>query len=131
MTARPSRERSDDQERALAMVMPVVERLRSVLDVENRELQQRQAVDYHSHSQRKNQGLLELTRLRASLASLSAHPRAQAAFADLTSKLELNHQLLGAQLRAARTISGIVARAIRDGQSDGTYSAYPWRDDAR
>jgi len=131
MSARLSRERSEDQERALAMVMPVLERLRNVLDIENRELQQRETVDYRSHSQRKNQGLLELTRMRASLGSLSAHPQARAAFADLTTRLELNHQLLGAQLRAARTISSIVARAIRDGQSDGTYSAHPWRDDAR
>ncbi len=86
-------------------------------------------VDYPSHSQRKNQALLELSRLRGAIAGIRSHPAFGASLADLMAKLDVNERLLSTQLRAARTISGIVTRAIRDGQSDGTYSAYPWRDD--
>jgi hypothetical protein len=43
-------------------------------------------------------------------------------------KLDANQRLLRIQLNAARKVSDIIARAIQDGQSDGTYSAYAWRD---
>ncbi len=81
--------------------------------------------------QRKNQGLFELAKLQSLIAAVCSRPAVAAAFADLTVKLDLNRRLLGAQLRAAQTVADIVARAIRDHQSDGTYSAYPWRDDGR
>jgi hypothetical protein len=110
------------------MVLPVLDRLRNVVEAENRELARRGPIDYQSHSQRKIQGLLELTRLQGAIAGIRSHPAFSASLADLTAKLEVNERLLGTQLRAARTVSGIVARAIREGQSDGTYSAYPWRD---
>jgi len=129
MSQMGGREQLTAEQRALAMVLPVIERLRNVVENENRELLQRERLNYQAHSQRKNQGLLELTRLKTSLACIRNHPAASAALADLSAKLELNNRLLGTQLRAARTVSGIVARAIRDGQSDGTYSGHPWRDD--
>jgi hypothetical protein len=36
--------------------------------------------------------------------------------------------MLRVQLNAARKVSDIIAKAIQDGQSDGTYSAFVWRD---
>jgi hypothetical protein len=114
--------------RALAMILPVVGRLRMAVGAENRELRQGQRVDYLTHSARKSQGLLELNRLRVALASARAHPAARAAIADLSSELDINRRMLHVQLRAAQTVSGILARAIRDGQSDGTYSPHVWRE---
>ena len=113
------------------MILPVIERLRVVVEAENRELLLRGPVDYNNHSQRKNQGLLELSRLRPALGGAQSNPRAQAAFADLSATLDVNRRLLHTQLRAAQTISNIVARAIREGQSDGTYSPHPWREEER
>ena len=124
-----ARERRIGEERALASILPVLDRLRATLEAENRDLLQRGPVDYPAYSQRKNQSLLEINRLRSALESVQSHPDARAALADLTVKLDANHRLLGIQLRAAQTVSSIVARAIRDGQSDGTYSAHPWRDE--
>jgi hypothetical protein len=114
--------------RALAMMLPVVGRLRLAVGAENRDLAARRKVDYQTHSARKSQGLLELNRLRVALASASAHPAARLALADLSAELAINQRLLNLQLRAARTVSDILARAIRDGQSDGTYSAHVWRE---
>jgi len=115
----------------LDALLPVLDRLRAVVEAENQELARGAAVDYPGHSQRKNQGLLELTRMKVSLASARANPAVSSALSDLSAALDLNRRLLGAQLRAARTVASIVSRAIREGQSDGTYSAYPWRDDSR
>ena len=114
--------------RSLAMILPVVGRLRMAVGAENRELAQRRLVDYRTHSARKSQGLLELNRLRMALATARTHPAARAALADLLGELDINRRLLHVQLRAAQTVSGILARAIRDGQSDGTYSSHVWRE---
>jgi len=118
-------------DRALAALLPILDRLRAVVEQENQELRRGAVVDYQGHSQRKNQVLLELTRMKVSLASARVNPKVAGSLTDLSAKLDLNSRLLGAQLKAARTIASIVARAIREGQSDGTYSPYPWRDDGR
>jgi hypothetical protein len=122
------REKGIGDDAALAMILPVVDRLRHALEAENGELSRSRTVDYHAHSRRKSQGLLELNRMRAALGRASANPIARAALADLSAKLDLNRRLLQVQLRAARTVSSILARAIREGQSDGTYSADAWRE---
>ena len=50
--------------------------------------------------------------------------------AELNAALETNERVLGAQLRASIAVAEIIARAIRDGQSDGTYTARAWRERA-
>ncbi len=44
-------------------------------------------------------------------------------------RLETNRRLLSTQLKAARAVSDIITRAIRDSQSDGTYSDRYWMDE--
>jgi hypothetical protein len=117
--------------RSLAMILPVVGRLRMAVGAENKELAQRGVIDYSTHSARKSQGLLELNRLRLALANARTHPAARVALADLLAELDINRRLLHVQLRAAKTVSEILARAIRDGQSDGTYSSLVWRENDR
>ncbi len=114
-------------ERALAMVLSVIERLSLVVQAENGDLRERRAVDYPAHSQRKSQGLLEFNRVRPALTCVRANPAARAALANLSAQLEINHRLLRTQLKAAQTVSSLIARAIRDGQSDGTYAPFAWR----
>lgn len=114
-------------DRALAMVLSVIERLSLVVKAENDDLTERRAVDYPAHSQRKSQGLLELNRVRPALGNVSANPAARAALAGLSAELEINHRLLRTQLKAAQTISSLIAQAIREGQSDGTYAPFAWR----
>ena len=107
-------------------ILPVVDRLRRTLDEENQDIGRRGGVDYAAYTLRKSQGLLELKRLAPALAGRPAGPALRAALEDLRVKLETNRRLLRAQLRAAQAVSDIIARAIRDSQSDGTYTARVW-----
>jgi hypothetical protein len=113
----------------VATILPVIERLSQMLDAENEQIASRQAVDYVTLNARKSQALLEINRLAPTLRAAEASPEFRAAMTGLRAELERNARLLKIQLQAARTITDIIARAIRDGQSDGTYSAYSWRDD--
>ncbi len=128
MTSRAPNPVANPETSTLAAILPAVERLRDAVEAENAELARGGVSDYPAHSRRKSHGLLELNRMRAALASVSENGQAREALADLSSKLDLNRRLLEVQLRAARKVSSILAKAIRDGQSDGTYSPHAWRE---
>jgi anaerobic glycerol-3-phosphate dehydrogenase len=99
------------------------------LDEENEVILRRGPVDYDAFNRRKSQGLLELNRLTPSLAGMRLGPALAASLAGLQSRLETNRRLLSTQLSAARAVSNIITRAIRDSQSDGTYSDRYWVDE--
>ena len=106
----------------LPYALGAIERLSEAIASETRDLSLPGSVDFRAHSQRKSQGLMELSRLEQSLSSLKGHAPLRVALAGLVARLEVNHRLLYAKLKAARTVSDLVARAISEGQSDGTYS---------
>ena len=105
-----------------------IDRLSGALDAENAQIASRKAVDFREFNLRKSQGLLELSRLMPVVAGAETGPRLGAALADLKAKLEDNRRILRIQLKAVQEVSEIVARTIQAGQSDGTYSAYVWRE---
>jgi hypothetical protein len=113
----------------VAMILPVVDRLRQTLDEENGDIARRGSVDYHAYNLRKSQGLLELNRLAPALADKQVGPVLRVALADLHAKLETNRRMLRTQLNAAQAVANIIARAIRESQSDGTYLARSWLGD--
>jgi hypothetical protein len=113
----------------MAMILPAVERLRQTLDEENQDIARRGPVDYHAYNLRKSQGLLELKRLAPAISGNPIGPILHEALVDLQVKLEANRHLLRTQLKAAQAVADIIARAIRESQSDGTYSARAWLDE--
>ena len=113
---------------AADMVLPVIERLQQTLDAEIEQIAARKRVDYQAFNLRKSQGLLELTRLAPALAGAEASPALRASLNALRAKLEVNRRMLRVQLNAAQEVSDIISRAIQEGQSDGTYSEFSWRD---
>ncbi|HXT06474.1 MAG TPA: hypothetical protein VN715_05990 [Roseiarcus sp.] len=127
MRARPT----SSEQSPLPFVLVTIERLSEAVERETHDLGGTGPVDYRAHSQRKSQGLLELSRLGASLSDMRGHPRLRSALGDLLAKLDANQRLLHAKLQAARTVAEIVARVISDGQSDGTYSDQIWRENRR
>jgi len=105
-----------------------IERLRGALEAENAQIASRKVVDFRELNLRKSQGLLELSRLMPTVAGAEIGPQLHAALAALKVKLEDNRRMLRVQLKAVQAVSEIVARSIQAGQSDGTYSAYVWRE---
>jgi len=114
------------QSPAAAAALPIVQRLIATIDAENRDLEQGRRVKYEAYSLSKNQGLLELNRLAPALRVATAAGPLRDALAELHAKLELNRQALAVQLKACHAVSEIIARAIQNGQSDGTYTALVW-----
>ncbi len=112
---------------AAAAALPIVERLRQTVEAETADIEQRRPVHYEAYSLRKNQGLLELNRLVSAIDRTTLIGPLRAALADLHAKLEINRRALAVQLKACAAVSEIIARAIREGQSDGTYTDLDWR----
>lgn len=112
---------------AEAMALAIVARLGEAISAENEAIARRERIDYPAYNLRKSQGLLELNRLVPSFTGASASPILRAALHGLNTVLEHNQRLLRVQYDAAMAVSNIVAQAIRDSQSDGTYSADSWR----
>ena len=110
-----------------SVALALVRRLQTVLSAENGEIMRASPVRHGDHALEKQRILLELTRLGPSLANWSVSPRLGREIQELVDLLELNGELLKLRLRAARHMGDIVARAMLEGQSDGTYSARDWR----
>jgi hypothetical protein len=75
---------------------------------------------------KKSQGLLELTRVVRALqacnrSALGFDPALQ--LAQLREKLETSRKTLEMHLKAARDVSLVIASAIEEHESDGTYAA--------
>lgn len=110
-----------------AAALPIVKRLIAVIEAENADLALGRPAQYEAYSARKNQGLLELNRVVPALnGALPPGPLGEA-LADLKAKLETNRRALALQLKACAAVSEIIARAIQEVQSDGTYTAVSWR----
>lgn len=104
------------------MLEGAIQRLEEIVDQETAALRVHAVIDLKDFNDRKNHALLELTR---ALRHLSGGKDSQALSLRLTrlrTKLEINRGVLRMHLEAVREISTTLADAIRDADSDGTYS---------
>lgn len=109
-------------EQALAALLTTIGMLEVVVEEETAALNARKQVDFDTFSQRKSQGLLELNRAMKILPVVANHRLVAERLASLREKLAVNQATLKFHLDAVREISTIVANAIRESESDGTYS---------
>lgn len=103
-----------------------VERLERILDLETEMLKQNKPVTLHDFNHKKSYGLLELRRTMNAMRALdycAFDGDAKAPLARLRVKLERNLAILQTHLKAVGEIAAIIARAIQDHESDGTYTA--------
>ena len=100
-----------------------VARLMRLLDRETTGLRSRQQVDLNDLGDRKNQALLELSRISRRLDAEAVDPELRAQLDALRGKLDENRSVLKLHLQAVRQVADILANAIRDAESDGTYSS--------
>jgi len=102
--------------------LSAIDRLKATIDEETDKLAKREAVDFDAFSQRKNRGLLELTRAMRLTESVEVDPRVVAHLSGLRASLVRNQAALQIHLDAVREVSAIIARSIQEVESDGTYS---------
>ena len=106
----------------------VVRRLLQTLRSENAELcLNRSLIDHSEYNLLKSHALLALNRCAPKLVCADPNPLLQTALQEVVVELETNRRLLETQLRAAQAVAEIIARAIREVHSDGTYTLMPSR----
>lgn len=107
---------------ASATLERCIARLEDVVDHETAALKSRAAVDLREFNNRKSQGLLELSRSLRLFQGAAPGKAVLARLAGLRAKLDINQAVLKLHLDAVREISTVMSDAIRDAESDGTYS---------
>lgn len=107
----------------LSLVESAIERLEETVEQETAALNMRAGVDLREFNDRKSQGLLELTRAMRHFEGTAPEPALVTRLARLRSKLDRNSVALRMHLDAVREISAVMADAMRDAESDGTYSS--------
>lgn len=117
--ARPA----EDESGVLAGLVRTIERLEETLEQETTGLRARAQIDLKDFNTRKTHGLLELTRAMRHLDRGGLSDAVAARLSALRVSLEINRGVVKMHLEAVREVSTIVADAIRDAESDGTYSA--------
>jgi len=72
---------------------------------------------------RKSRSMLEFVRLMRAQVDLSGEAEVAAEIQRLRQKLDRNRAVLEMHFEAAREVAAIIVKAIRETESDGTYSA--------
>lgn len=107
---------------AVLMMLGLLDRLEETVAEETLALTQRRLVDFDEINRRKSRSLLELSRAVRALPD-----RAESALLhrlkQLRAALQRNADLLQFHLAAAQEVTAILGEALREAESDGTYSA--------
>lgn len=112
----------EDETGVLASLIRTIERLEETLEQETAGLRSRAPIDLKDFNNRKTHGLLELTRVMRHLDRGSLTPPVAARLSALRISLDVNQRIVKMHLEAVREVTAIVADAIREAESDGTYS---------
>ena len=102
-----------------------VERLEQLLDKETTMLIEHQPITFDDFNHKSRHGLLELSRAMDAMRGLDRDSRSHDPKAPLTRlrmKLQKNLVTLQTHLDAVGTIAAIIARAMHEHESDGTYT---------
>ncbi|RIY01876.1 flagellar protein FlgN [Aureimonas flava] len=74
-------------------------------------------------SHRKNQSLLELTRIGRGIDAASVSGDLRGRLSVLRERLDDNSRLLELHMEATAEVAGLITQAIAEAESDGTYGA--------
>ena len=99
-----------------------IQRLEEIVDQETAALRSRAKVDLKDFNDRKNHALLELSRTIRHLKTGGEDQALLDQLSGLRAKLEINRTVLKMHLDAVREVSTTLSDAIRNADSDGTYS---------
>lgn len=106
----------------LATLFSALDRLEETIDAETAAFETRAPLDLDEINRRKSRSLLELSRVARAFPA-NSDVGLEARLRRLVEKLEMNRNILCVQLAAAQEVGAILDKALRDAESDGTYSA--------
>jgi hypothetical protein len=128
-TAHRARLRAVPTPDSSAQIASAIDRLLATVGDENAQIESRRQVDFKDFNARKSQSLLELMRLAPMIESARDNVRVREKLASVVTALDRNERALALQIRAAKAVSDLIARAVIEGQSDGTYDERSWKCD--
>lgn len=110
--------RSDEMRGLLA----AIRRLESIVEEETVALTTGKKIDFDDFSARKSRSMLEFVRLMRARMHLGGEIEITAEIQRLREKLERNRSVLEMHYDAVREVAAIIVKAVRDAESDGTYT---------
>ena len=120
--AAPSPAASPPRGTVVPMLEISLQRLEEIVDQETLALRTHKAVNLKEFNDRKSQALLELTRSLRHVQGAGSDPALAQRVGALKVKLAVNQAALKVHLEAVREVSASIADAIRQAESDGTYT---------
>jgi len=115
---------------AVLTLLSALTRLEETIEAETAALEVRSVVDLQEINRLKSRSLLELTRAVRSV-SQTVDPALSARVVQLKEKLARNQHRIAVHLSAVQEVTAIFDRVMREGESDGTYSAFGMAGEAR
>ncbi|WP_426613879.1 flagellar biosynthesis protein FlgN [Bradyrhizobium sp. McL0616] len=122
--ARSESERSDEV-RGLLMA---IRRLESIIEEETAALATGKKIDFDDFSGRKSRSMLEFVRLMRARMHLGGETEITEEIQRLREKLERNRSILEMHYDAVREVASIIVRAMKEAESDGTYTGRAAKD---
>jgi flagellar biosynthesis/type III secretory pathway chaperone len=109
-------------------LLATIRRLESIVEEETAALETGKRIDFDEFSTRKSRSMLEFVRLMRARNHLGADSEIREEIRRLRQKLERNRAILEMHYDAVREVATIIVRAIKEAESDGTYSANALQD---
>jgi len=97
------------------------DRMMATITQETALLSKNRAVELGDFNHRKRQGLLEISRILRTIAPPDLAQVERSRVDRLVALLEENQKMLAHHLQAVDEISSLIARAMQEAESDGTY----------
>ncbi|WP_131869553.1 MULTISPECIES: flagellar biosynthesis protein FlgN [unclassified Bradyrhizobium] len=110
--------RSDEVRGLLA----AIRRLASIVEEETAALATGRKIDFDDFSARKSRSMLEFVRLMRARMHLGSEVEITEEIQRLREKLERNRSILEMHYDAVREVASIIVKAIKEAESDGTYT---------
>lgn len=103
-------------------LLSAIRRLETIVEEETVALTSGKKIDFDDFSARKSRSMLEFVRLMRARMHLGGEVEITEEIQRLREKLERNRSVLEMHYDAVREVAAIIVKAIKDAESDGTYT---------
>ncbi|WP_441238161.1 flagellar biosynthesis protein FlgN [Bradyrhizobium sp. 930_D9_N1_4] len=103
-------------------LLAAIRRLATIVEEETVALATGKKIDFDDFSARKSRSMLEFVRLMRARMHLGSEVEVTEEIQRLREKLERNRSILEMHYDAVREVATIIVKAIKDAESDGTYT---------